>query len=77
MRTETELVLCALATWRVAHLLVAEDGPGDIVVKLRALWSLYAIGAADEAFLRAQLRHPNEHLRTGRRRGNTARQWTP
>jgi putative membrane-bound dehydrogenase-like protein len=37
---------------------------GDIVVKLRALWTLYAIGAADEAFLRAQLRHPNEHVRT-------------
>src|SRR5207248_7779814 len=36
---------------------------GDPVVKLRAFWSLYAIGAADEAFLRAQLRHPNEHVR--------------
>ena len=36
----------------------------DIVVKLRALWSLYTIGAADEAFLRTQLRHPNEHVRT-------------
>ncbi|MBI3415901.1 MAG: c-type cytochrome [Verrucomicrobia bacterium] len=36
----------------------------DVVVKLRALWSLYSIGAADEAFLRAQLRHSNEHVRT-------------
>src|SRR5437762_171184 len=36
----------------------------DIVVKLRAFWSLYTIGAADEAFLRAQLRHPDEHVRT-------------
>jgi putative heme-binding domain-containing protein len=35
----------------------------DVVVKLRALWTLYAIGAADEPFLRAQLRHPNEHVR--------------
>jgi putative heme-binding domain-containing protein len=35
----------------------------EIVVKLRALWSLYTIGAADKAFLRAQLRHPNEHVR--------------
>src|SRR5205814_6048498 len=37
---------------------------GDIVVKLRAFWSLYTVGAADEAFLLAQLRHPNEHVRT-------------
>src|SRR5206468_1126298 len=36
----------------------------NVVVKLRAFWSLYSIGAADEAFLRAQLRHPNEHVRT-------------
>ena len=36
----------------------------DGVMKLRALWSLYAIGAADEDFLRAQLRHPDEHVRT-------------
>ena len=34
------------------------------MVKLRAFWSLYTIGAVDEAFLRAQLRHPNEHVRT-------------
>ena len=26
-----------LATWRITHLLHAEDGPGDIVVKLRRL----------------------------------------
>jgi len=25
----------ALATWRVTHLLVEEDGPGDVVVRLR------------------------------------------
>jgi putative heme-binding domain-containing protein len=36
----------------------------DVVIKLRAMWSLYAIGAADEAFLRDQLRHPDEHVRT-------------
>ena len=33
------------------------------VMQLRALWSLYVIGAADEDFLRQQLRHPNEHVR--------------
>src|SRR5206468_1856073 len=36
----------------------------DIVVKLRAFWSLYTIGAVDESFLRAQLRHSDEHVRT-------------
>jgi len=34
------------------------------VMVLRALWSLYVIGAADEEFLRAQLRHSDEHVRT-------------
>jgi hypothetical protein len=29
-------VLAVLATWRVTHLLAAEDGPGDIVVRFRA-----------------------------------------
>jgi hypothetical protein len=28
-------VLAALATWRVTHLLAAEDGPGDVVFRLR------------------------------------------
>ena len=36
----------------------------DAVVKLRALWSLYTLGLVDEPFLRAQLQHPNEHVRT-------------
>lgn len=37
---------------------------GDVVLKLRALWTLYGIGSADEGFLRAQLGHPDEHVRT-------------
>ncbi|HUR45553.1 MAG TPA: PVC-type heme-binding CxxCH protein [Candidatus Saccharimonadales bacterium] len=36
----------------------------DVVVKLRAFWTLYDIGGADAAFLRAQLRHSDEHIRT-------------
>jgi putative heme-binding domain-containing protein len=35
----------------------------DVVRKLRALWSLYVIGAADESFLRSQLKQKDEHLR--------------
>lgn len=36
----------------------------DVVVKLRSLWTLYTLGATDEAFLREQLNHPSEHVRT-------------
>jgi hypothetical protein len=32
-----KFVLATLATWRLTHLLVSEDGPGDIVARLRAL----------------------------------------
>ena len=35
----------------------------DVALRLRALWTLHAIGAADATFLRLQLRQPNEHLR--------------
>ena len=35
----------------------------DAVLQLRALWSLYVIGAADEALLRRLLTHDDEHLR--------------
>ena len=35
----------------------------DPVKQLRALCSLYVIGGADETFLRAQLHHPDEHIR--------------
>lgn len=55
MRTETELVLCALATWRVTHLLVAEDGPWDIVVKLRARLGESVIGSVMDCFYCASL----------------------
>ncbi|MBI3874803.1 MAG: c-type cytochrome, partial [Verrucomicrobia bacterium] len=35
----------------------------NVVHKLRAVWSLFVIGAADEKFLTAQLHHKNEHVR--------------
>jgi hypothetical protein len=30
-------ILAVLATWRVTHLLASEDGPGDLIVRFRAL----------------------------------------
>jgi hypothetical protein len=30
------IVLAALATWRVTHLLASEDGPADLIVRFRA-----------------------------------------
>lgn len=39
------------------------DTQPDPVLKLRALWSLYVMGAASREFLEAQLGHPNEHVR--------------
>ena len=35
----------------------------EVSLKLRALWTLYGIGAADESFLRAQLKHESEYIR--------------
>jgi putative membrane-bound dehydrogenase-like protein len=36
----------------------------DATRKLRAMWALHATGAADEAWLSAQLVHENEHVRS-------------
>lgn len=33
----TSLLIGVLAVWRITHLLAAEDGPGDIFVRLRRL----------------------------------------
>jgi putative membrane-bound dehydrogenase-like protein len=39
------------------------DKQNDVVMKLRALWTLYTLGAVDDSLLRRLLRHPDEHLR--------------
>jgi uncharacterized protein DUF1360 len=44
------LILAALATWRLAHLLTAEDGPGGVVVHLRGALGDSAIGRAMDCF---------------------------
>ncbi len=43
-------VLAVLAVWRVTHLLASEDGPGDIVVKLRALLGQNWLGKLMDCF---------------------------
>jgi hypothetical protein len=40
----------ALATWRVAHLLAAEDGPADVVVRLRRRAGDGALGSLLDCF---------------------------
>ena len=32
-------ILCTLALWRVTHLLAAEDGPWDLIARLRGCWA--------------------------------------
>jgi Protein of unknown function (DUF1360) len=44
------LAIGALATWRVTHLLVAEDGPADVVVRLRRRAGDSWIGEAMDCF---------------------------
>ncbi len=43
-------VVGVLATWRVTHLLVAEDGPADVVVRLRRRAGDSWIGEAMDCF---------------------------
>jgi hypothetical protein len=42
--------LAVLATWRVTHLLTAEDGPADIVVRLRAHVGAGRLGGVMDCF---------------------------
>jgi hypothetical protein len=44
-------LLCALAVWRVAHLLAQEDGPFDLVFKLRKRVGQGFFGSLLDCFL--------------------------
>lgn len=44
------LILAILATWRITHLLVNEDGPFDAVVRLRAWLGDGGLGRAMDCF---------------------------
>ena len=43
-------VLCALALWRVTHLLAEEDGPWDLIVRLRARLGPSILGSLMDCF---------------------------
>jgi Protein of unknown function (DUF1360) len=43
-------VLSVLATWRVSHLLVSEDGPWDVIARLRLRLGDSAIGRVMDCF---------------------------
>lgn len=42
--------LCVLATWRLTHLLSREDGPGDVIVRVRALLGDSWLGSMMDCF---------------------------
>jgi hypothetical protein len=48
--TGTEVTLAILGVWRIAHLLHAENGPGDVVVKLRRALGTSVFGRAMDCF---------------------------
>jgi hypothetical protein len=43
-------VLCALAIWRMAHLLAEEDGPWDLIVRLRERLGASILGRLMDCF---------------------------
>lgn len=46
----TRFALAALATWRVTHLLAAEDGPADLVLRVRARLGQTVLGELMDCF---------------------------
>jgi hypothetical protein len=46
----SRFALVALASWRVTHLLAREDGPADIVYRLRARLGASALGGLMDCF---------------------------
>jgi hypothetical protein len=42
--------LCTLATWRVTHLIVEEDGPADVVLRVRLVAGSGALGKLMDCF---------------------------
>jgi hypothetical protein len=53
--SEARFALLSLAVWRLTHLLVAEDGPWDVVVRLRKILGQSEAGRAMDCFYCASL----------------------
>lgn len=72
----SRFALAALATWRVTHLLAREDGPGGIVVALRARAGSGPVGELMDCFycLSVWVAAPFG-LALGRRRGEAPLAW--
>ncbi len=49
-RQPMSFLLCVLATWRVTHLLVEEDGPADAVLRVRRAAGSSALGRLMDCF---------------------------
>jgi hypothetical protein len=45
-----QFILAVLATWRVTHLLASEDGPWDIIVRLRGRLGNGVVGSLMDCF---------------------------
>ncbi|MCU0633652.1 MAG: hypothetical protein MUE41_02160 [Gemmatimonadaceae bacterium] len=50
MPTLAALVVATLAVWRVTHLIVAEDGPGDVIARVRGAAGTTMLGALMDCF---------------------------
>ena len=50
MSSELVFILISLATWRIAHFVAAEDGPFNIVVKVRARAGDHVLGHLMDCF---------------------------
>lgn len=50
MSPELTFILISLASWRIAHFIAAEDGPFDIVVKMRAKAGDHILGHLMDCF---------------------------
>ena len=73
---ETRFAIGALATWRLAHLLAYEDGPGDVIVRARTRVGDAPIGSLLDCFncLSIWIAGPFA-LATARRRRDVASTW--
>jgi hypothetical protein len=50
MNSWMRFVLAVLATWRITHLLASEDGPANIIVRLRSRLGNGLIGSLMDCF---------------------------